>query len=130
MSRLKASTGWKVGNHVNGEWVYPTGSDGQTVVNPATGEQLGNVRFTPADEVDDAIQSAYDAFLEWRNQPIEERIQPLFRLKQLLETHQNELAEMLVRDHGKTISEARGELHRGIENVEVACGIPTIIKGG
>ena len=130
MTRLEASTGGQVRNYVDGEWVEPEGLDGQSITNPATGDQLGDVRFTSKDEVDDAVQTAHDAFLEWRNQPVVERVQPLFRLKQLLESHQEELAEVLVRDHGKTLAEARGELRRGIENVEVACGIPTMMKGG
>lgn len=77
-----------------------------------------------------AVGCGHDAFRDWRNRPVEERIQPLFRLKALLEDHQDELAEILVRDHGKTRSEARGELRRGIENVEVACGIPKMMQGG
>lgn len=117
-------------NYINGQWVRSTGDDGQTIVNPATTETLAYVPFSTAVEVDEAVAAAHDAFESWRSRPVEERIQPLFELKQLLEAHQDELAELLVQEHGKTLSEARGELRRGIENVEVACGIPTMMQAG
>jgi malonate-semialdehyde dehydrogenase (acetylating)/methylmalonate-semialdehyde dehydrogenase len=80
--------------------------------------------------VDDAVQTVNEAFESWSQRPVEERIQPLFELKQLLEEHQNDLAEILVQEHGKTVAEARGEIRRGIENVEVACGIPSMMQSG
>jgi malonate-semialdehyde dehydrogenase (acetylating)/methylmalonate-semialdehyde dehydrogenase len=119
-----------VRNYVNGEWVEPTSGDSQPVVNPATGEPLAEVGFSSPADVDDAVTTAQRAFEDWRNRPVEERIQPLFRLKELLEDHHDELAEILVREHGKTVGEAKGELRRGIENVEVACGIPSLMQGG
>ncbi|XVH33223.1 CoA-acylating methylmalonate-semialdehyde dehydrogenase (plasmid) [Haloferacaceae archaeon DSL9] len=116
-------------NYIDGEWIDPTG-DEHDLENPATGERIGRVAFSTPAEVDEAVGTAVEAFDEWRKRPVEDRIQPLFRLKQLLEDNQDDLAEIIVQDHGKTIHEARGELRRGIENVEVACGIPSMMQSG
>ncbi|WP_312911392.1 CoA-acylating methylmalonate-semialdehyde dehydrogenase [Natronosalvus caseinilyticus] len=118
-----------VKNYVDGGWVAP-GADGQDVVNPATGDALGYVGFSTDEDVDAAVEAGLAAFEDWRETPVEARIQPLFELKRLLEDHLDELTEILVREHGKTMGEARGELRRGIENVEVACGIPTLMQAG
>jgi malonate-semialdehyde dehydrogenase (acetylating)/methylmalonate-semialdehyde dehydrogenase len=115
---------------VSGDWYVPDATEEQAVVNPATGEQLATVPFSSPDAVDEAVAAGLDAFETWSETPVEERIQPLFRLKSLLEEHHDELAETLVREHGKTMHEARGELRRGIENVEVACGIPSMMQSG
>jgi len=127
---LRAIEEGLVRNYVGGEWTDVEGEDGQDVVDPAAGESLAWIPFSTEKEVDEAVTRALDGFETWRRTPVEERIQPLFRLKHLLEAHHDELAEILVRDHGKTKSEALGELRRGIENVEVACGIPTTMQGG
>ena len=119
-----------VRNYVGGEWAEIEGTEGQDIVDTATGDPVGRVTFSSAEAVDDAVSTADDAFQEWRSTPVEERIQPLFRLKSLLEEHQDEMAEVLVREHGKTKKEAAGEIRRGIENVEVACGIPTMMQAG
>jgi len=116
-------------NYVDGEWTSPA-ADGQDVVNPATGESIATVGFSTAADVDEAVRAGQAAFEEWHRRPVEERIQPVFALKELLEEHHDELAELLVREHGKTSAEARGELRRGIENVEVACGIPSLMQAG
>lgn len=118
-----------VRNFVGGEWHTPD-EDGQAVLNPATGEPIAQVGFTSAEAIDDAVKTGREAFEQWRSRPVEERIQPLFEFKQLLEDHQDELAELLVQEHGKTFDEAKGELRRGIENVEVACGIPGMMQAG
>jgi malonate-semialdehyde dehydrogenase (acetylating)/methylmalonate-semialdehyde dehydrogenase len=120
----------EVQNYVNGSWRTPTGADGQAVTDPGTGERLATVPFSGGEDVDEAVAAANAAFEEWRSTAVEDRIQPLFRLKTLLEEHIEELAELLVREHGKTRAEARGELRRGIENVEVACGIPKMMQAG
>ncbi|ESP87032.1 methylmalonate-semialdehyde dehydrogenase [Candidatus Halobonum tyrrellensis G22] len=117
-------------NYVDGEWRAPSGDDGRDVVDSASGEAVTHVGFSTDDDVDDAVAAGQAAFEEWRETPVEERIQPLFELKSLLEHHQDDLAETLVREHGKTFDEAKGELRRGIENVEVACGIPSMMQGG
>ncbi|MFC7157829.1 CoA-acylating methylmalonate-semialdehyde dehydrogenase [Halomarina halobia] len=118
-----------VKNYVDGEW-SASSENGQDVLNPAMGEAIARVGFSSKEDVDVAVSVAEEAFDEWRSQPVEERIQPLFELKHLLEEHQDALAELLVQEHGKTFAEAKGELRRGIENVEVACGIPTLMQAG
>jgi len=119
-----------VRNYVDGDWRTPSGSDERAIVNPATGDSLARVGFSSATDVDEAVRAGETAFETWGSTPVEERIQPLFELKRLLEEHQDELAEVLVREHGKTFAEAKGELRRGIENVEVACGVPTTMQAG
>ena len=130
VQREPLSTDETVRNYVDGAWERPDGETEHEVVDPATGEELATIPYSSAADVDHAVESGHEAFLKWRSRPVEERIQPLFELKGLLEEHQEELAEILVRDHGKTLAEARGELRRGIENVEVACGMPSMIQGG
>jgi malonate-semialdehyde dehydrogenase (acetylating)/methylmalonate-semialdehyde dehydrogenase len=130
MTLDQISDGEEAKNYVGGTWEVPSGDDGQDVVDPATGEAVGHVSFSETDEVDAAVASAQEAFEEWSRLPVEERIQPLFRLKALLEENQDDLAEVLVTEHGKTRKEAAGEIRRGIENVEVACGIPSMMQGG
>ena len=120
----------EVRNYVDGRWSEIQGGEQFDVTDPATGEAVSTVRFSTEDEVDEAVASAHDAYQTWRETSVEERIQPLFRLKQLLEEHQDDIARTLVKEHGKTLGEARGELRRGIENVEVACGIPSMMQAG
>ncbi|WP_232701971.1 CoA-acylating methylmalonate-semialdehyde dehydrogenase [Halobacterium wangiae] len=120
----------QVQNYVGGEWQSPTSEDGQAVVNPATKEELGYVAFSSESDVDEAVERGQEAFEDWSRRPVEDRIQPLFAFKQLLEDNIEELTEVLVQEHGKNVHEARGELRRGIENVEVACGIPTMMQAG
>jgi malonate-semialdehyde dehydrogenase (acetylating)/methylmalonate-semialdehyde dehydrogenase len=129
VSRHTALQYGSVENYVGGEWTAPS-ADGQNVDNPATGAAIARVGFSSEADVDEAVATAQAAFEDWHRRPVEERIQPLFEFKRLLEEHQNELAELLVEEHGKTFSEAKGELRRGIENVEVACGIPTYMQAG
>jgi malonate-semialdehyde dehydrogenase (acetylating)/methylmalonate-semialdehyde dehydrogenase len=119
----------KLSNYINGQWVDSTASEWQEVTNPATGEVLARVPLTSPGEVALAVEAAAAAFPEWRRTPPEDRIQPLFRLKQLLENHLDELARIITQENGKTLGESRGELRRAIENVEVACGIPMMMQG-
>ncbi|MFC7176163.1 CoA-acylating methylmalonate-semialdehyde dehydrogenase [Halosegnis marinus] len=116
-------------NYVAGEWRAASGAE-HDVTDPATGERLAGVGYATPEDVDEAVGAARTAFESWRETPVEERIQPLFRLKSLLEEHQDDIARVLVREHGKTLGEARGELRRGIENVETACGIPSMMQAG
>jgi malonate-semialdehyde dehydrogenase (acetylating)/methylmalonate-semialdehyde dehydrogenase len=119
----------KVPNYFNGEWHDSAASEWQDIVNPATGELLARVPLSDASEVTKAIEAAAAAYPAWRRTPPEDRIQPLFKLKQLLENHQDELARIITQENGKTFAEARAELRRAIENVEVACGIPMMMQG-
>ena len=116
-------------NFINGQWLKSPVSDYQDVVNPATAEVLAKTPLSGASEVAAAVDSAAAAFPEWRRTPAEDRIQPLFKLKQLLEEHLDDFGRVIARENGKTMAEAKAEMRRAIENVEVACGIPTMMQG-
>jgi malonate-semialdehyde dehydrogenase (acetylating) / methylmalonate-semialdehyde dehydrogenase len=116
-------------NFVGGEWRAARGRQLLDVVNPATQKVIARVPASTADDVDQAVKVAAAAFPAWRSTPPEDRIQYLFRLKELLEKHLDELGRLISAENGKTLTEAKGELRRAIENVEVACGIPTLMQG-
>jgi malonate-semialdehyde dehydrogenase (acetylating)/methylmalonate-semialdehyde dehydrogenase len=99
------------------------------VVNPATGEVICQTPLSDTAEVNAAVEAAAAAFPEWRRTPPEDRIQPLFKLKMLLEEHIDELGRIITQENGKTFAEGKAELRRAIENVEVACGIPMMMQG-
>jgi malonate-semialdehyde dehydrogenase (acetylating)/methylmalonate-semialdehyde dehydrogenase len=119
----------KIPNYVNGRWRQATTTEWLDVSNPATGEPVAQVPISTAIEVAAAVDAAAAAYPDWRRRPPEDRFQPLFKLKQLLEDHIDELARIITQENGKTLSEAKGELRRAIENVEVACGIPMMMQG-
>ena len=116
-------------NFVGGAWQASASQPGLDLTNPATGEPLGQSPAGSAAEVNAAVSAAHAAFPAWRATPPGDRIQFLFKLKALLETHIDELAAIITTENGKTLSEAKAELRRGIENVEVACGIPVLMQG-
>lgn len=116
-------------NYINGGWSSPETQEIRGVTNPSTGELLAQVPLSGQAEVARAVEAASAAFPKWRRTPPEERIQYLFKLKQLLEDHLEEIARLVTMENGKTLDEARAEIRRGIENVEVACGIPTLMQG-
>lgn len=119
----------KVPNYVNGQWVDSKASEWLDVTNPASGEAIARTPLSSVAEVASAVEAAAAAFPDWRRTPPEDRIQPLFKLKQLLEDHLDELGRTITEENGKTFTEAKAELRRTIENVEVACGIPTMMQG-
>ncbi len=119
----------KLLNYINGTWQDSSAAETMAVLNPATAEVLGSVPFSQAVDVDRAVQAASQAFYAWRRTPIEDRIQPLFRLKALLDEYVDELARLITIENGKTYKESMGEMKRAIENVEVACGMPMLIQG-
>ena len=116
-------------NFVAGEWRSPDSLGTLPVTNPATGAVIAQVPLSTEREVDRAAQAAAQAFPEWRRTPAVERVQYLFRLKRLLERDFEELARTITMENGKTLAEARGEMQRAVENVEVACGIPMLMQG-
>jgi len=116
-------------NYVNGAWRKPTATEFVTVINPASGELIARTPMSTKADVDAVVQAAAAAFPAWRRTPAGERIQYLFKLKFLLEDHIDELAKLITLENGKTFAEAKAELRRGIENVEVACGIPMMMQG-
>jgi malonate-semialdehyde dehydrogenase (acetylating)/methylmalonate-semialdehyde dehydrogenase len=119
----------KVPHYINGQWVESNAREWSEILNPATGETLGRVPLSDAAEVTKAIDAAAAAFPAWRRTPPEDRIQPLFKLKQLLEDHVDDISRLITQENGKTFTEAKAEMRRAIENVEVACGIPTMMQG-
>lgn len=119
----------RVCNYIDGQWREVDRADTLPVVNPATQEVLSRVPLSDTSEVDRAVTAAKRAFTEWRQVPAGERVQYLFRLKNLLETHREELSRIITMECGKTLDESRGEMQRAIENVEVACGIPMLLQG-
>ena len=116
-------------NFIDGKWQKSKAMDLLAVINPATTELMAHVPLSPSEEVDQAIQAASRALVDWRRTPITERIQYLFNLKYLLEEHFEELSRTITMECGKTLQESRGEIRRAIENVEVACGTPMMIQG-
>ena len=116
-------------NFVNGQWQRSGAVDALDVHNPATGGTIATVGLTPAAEVDAAARAGLAAYAEWRETPVVDRIQPLFRLKMLLEEHLDEIGRVITEECGKTFAESVGEMRRGIENVEVACGTPSLVQG-
>jgi malonate-semialdehyde dehydrogenase (acetylating)/methylmalonate-semialdehyde dehydrogenase len=118
-----------VPNFIGGRWVDSKGTESLPIANPATGQRLGSTPLSTAADVDDAVRAARAAFPGWRATPAVERARVLFRFKALLDEHRDELASSLTAEHGKTLPDSRGEIQRGIENVEHACGIPTLLMG-
>ncbi len=119
----------QLANYINGAFQPSHASDFLDVRNPATAETLVRVPVTPRAEVDAAAQAALAAWDGWRRTPALERIQYLFKLKNLLEEHYKDIARIITQECGKTLAEAEAEMRRGIENVEVACGIPMLMQG-
>jgi malonate-semialdehyde dehydrogenase (acetylating) / methylmalonate-semialdehyde dehydrogenase len=115
-------------NFVGGEWRAGS-AEIYNVFDPATAEVLARIPMAGGSETDAAVQSAAAAFPEWRRVPPQSRVQYLFRFKLLLERHADEISRLITKENGKTLVEARAELQRGIENVEVACGIPIMMQG-
>jgi malonate-semialdehyde dehydrogenase (acetylating)/methylmalonate-semialdehyde dehydrogenase len=116
-------------NFVNGRWTQSTATEHLPVTNPATGVAFGSVPLSTAADVDTAVRAGEQAFREWRNVPATDRVQYLFKLKRRLEDTFEDLARTITQECGKTLAESRGELRRGIENVETACGIPILMQG-
>jgi len=118
-----------VPNFIDGSWVASSAEEFLPITNPATGERLGTTPLSPASDVAAAVEAARRAFPSWRSTPAVDRARVLFRLKALLDEHHEELARSLTKEHGKILPETMGEVRRGIENVEHACGIPTLMMG-
>jgi malonate-semialdehyde dehydrogenase (acetylating)/methylmalonate-semialdehyde dehydrogenase len=100
------------------------------VWNPATGEQQASVDFASVDEVDHAVEVAQEAYGAWRSTPLSRRAEVMFKLRQLVDANREHIAQILTLEHGKTLPDAMGEVARGLENIEFACGIPNLLKGG
>jgi malonate-semialdehyde dehydrogenase (acetylating)/methylmalonate-semialdehyde dehydrogenase len=116
-------------NYIGGHWETASATDALPVRNPATGEVIASAPLSSAADVAKAVRAAGEALPAWRRTPPGERIQPLFRLKALLDSHFTDIARIITEECGKTLAESEGELKRGIENVEVATGIPSLMLG-
>lgn len=116
-------------NYVGGVWEAASATETIARHNPATGELVAQVPLSSKADVDQAVRAALAAWPAWRRTPAVDRVQHLFKLKTLLEGAFDDIARTIVMECGKTLTEARGELRRGIENVEVACGIPSLSQG-
>jgi malonate-semialdehyde dehydrogenase (acetylating)/methylmalonate-semialdehyde dehydrogenase len=114
---------------INGEWLRPAALATSPVFNPSTGEVIGAVPLAGAAEVDAAVQAAQAAFPAWADTPVVDRTRIMFRYRSLVEKHFDEIARTISREHGKTCAESRGDLFRGIEAIEYACGAPTLMMG-
>ena len=119
----------KVQSYIGGRFVEPGSEEIDPIYDPATGETIALLPHSTREEIDDAVASAKRAFPEWADTPVPERAQVMFRFKQLLEDHFEELSMLVVRENGKTLPEARGEVRRAIEVVDFACGAPTLLQG-
>ncbi len=118
-----------LGNYINGERVDSTSDRDNSVYDPATGEVIRKVSLSTVEETQAAITAAKQAFVTWSEVTPLNRARVMFKFKALLETHKDELATLITKEHGKVFSDAQGELTRGIEVVEFACGIPHLLKG-
>ncbi|UOQ93323.1 CoA-acylating methylmalonate-semialdehyde dehydrogenase [Halobacillus shinanisalinarum] len=116
-------------NYIGGEWVEAKSDQAEEVYNPATGEVIARVPLSSEEDVDYAVNFAKQAFQEWKEVPVPKRARILFKYQQLLVEHWDELAELITIENGKNLKEAKGEVQRGIENVEFATGAPTLMMG-
>ena len=116
-------------NYINGEWIKPDVTEYFDVINPATGEVIAKTPLCGKEVVDAAAKAASDAFPAWRRTPVNDRVQYLFKLRGLLRENGDEIARLITNECGKTFEEAKAEMVRAYENVEVACGMPMMMKG-
>jgi malonate-semialdehyde dehydrogenase (acetylating)/methylmalonate-semialdehyde dehydrogenase len=120
----------RISHWIDGKVSPGTSGRSGVVYNPATGEQASTVDFASVDEVDAVVASAGAAFPAWRATSLSRRAEVLFRFREIVDANRKEIAALLTAEHGKVLSDALGEVARGLENVEFACGIPHLLKGG
>jgi len=118
-----------ISHWIGGKPLAGTSTRRSPVWNPATGEQQAEVVLATKDDVDEAVRTAAVAFEQWSQSSLSKRTKVLFDFRELVNGHVDELAEVIADEHGKVVSDARGEVQRGLEVVEFACGIPTLLKG-
>ena len=116
-------------NYINSQWIKPNVKEYFDVINPATGQLIARTPLCNAEDVDLAARAAAAAFPAWRRTPVQDRVQYLFKLRDLLKANQDGIACTITNECGKTLEEAKAEMVRAIENVEVACGMPMMMKG-
>ena len=116
-------------NYIGGKWTEAATTQTEKVFNPATGEVIAEVPLSTIEDVDRAVQSANEAFKTWSKTAVPKRARILFKYQQLLVEKWEELAELVTLENGKSLTEAKGEVQRGIECVEFAAGAPTLMMG-
>jgi malonate-semialdehyde dehydrogenase (acetylating)/methylmalonate-semialdehyde dehydrogenase len=114
---------------IGGRWETSRSSRYGPVFNPSNGSMIAHVPLCTAEDVDRAVQAAAAALPPWAETPVVERARIMFRFRDKLAAHAEDLASLVTREHGKTLAEARASIHRGVEVVEFACGIPSLIMG-
>ncbi len=119
----------KILNYINGEWIEPKVKDYFDVINPATGEVIAKTPLCGSSEVAAAAKAAAAAFPDWRRTPVQDRVQYLFKLRDLMQSNGDEIARLITNEAGKTFEESKAEMVRAYENIEVACGMPMMGKG-
>jgi malonate-semialdehyde dehydrogenase (acetylating)/methylmalonate-semialdehyde dehydrogenase len=119
-----------IAHWVGGQVAAGTSSRTSPVYNPATGEQTAAVELGSAADLDAAVETAVSAFAAWRATPLSRRAEVLFRFRDLVDSHRDDIARLITAEHGKVHADALGEVARGLENVEFACGVPNLLKGG
>lgn len=120
----------RINHYIGGKTVPGESGRRGPVFNPATGEQTHEIDFATEEEVDLAVEAAAEAFSSWRTTSLSKRADILFRMRNLFDEHRTDIASAITAQHGKVLSDAMGEVARGLENVEFACGIPHLLKGG
>jgi malonate-semialdehyde dehydrogenase (acetylating)/methylmalonate-semialdehyde dehydrogenase len=130
MSRPDTNGTKRIDHWIGGKRIPSRSGKTAPVYDPATGAQTAEVGLASAAEVDDAVSAAADASTTWRRASLSRRADVMFRFRHLLDEHRAEIAAAVSSEHGKVRSDAAGEVARGIENVEFACGIPALLKGG
>src|SRR5262245_47854200 len=116
-------------NYVDGKWQRSSSSDILDVINPSSGQAIARVPLSTAQEVDSAVRAAAAAFPGWRDTPVVERCRYLYRLHELMMDQRDEFTRIICEEEGKSWPDAAGEVVRAIENVEVACGMPSLMMG-
>jgi malonate-semialdehyde dehydrogenase (acetylating)/methylmalonate-semialdehyde dehydrogenase len=114
---------------VNGKWDLAGSRPLHDITNPATARVIARVPYATGEDIDRTARAAHEAFLKWREVPVVDRVQVLYRFKDLLEKHAEDLARTLTSENGKTLEDARGEIRRAIQMVEVSCGMPSLMMG-
>jgi malonate-semialdehyde dehydrogenase (acetylating)/methylmalonate-semialdehyde dehydrogenase len=120
----------RISHWIDGKVVEGTSGRSGVVWNPATGEQQATVDFASLEEMDRAVAVAKAAFPDWRATNLSRRAEVMFRLRELVDANRKEIASLISKEHGKVLGDALGEVARGLENIEFACGIPNLLKGG
>ena len=120
----------RIGHWVNNKVVLGTSGKSGVVFNPATGEQQAAVDFASVTELDAVVAASKGAFPAWRSTSLSRRAEIMFRMRELVDANRKEIANIVSLEHGKVPADAMGELARGLENIEFACGIPALLKGG